>query len=63
MPDNFSVSIDLAAFNFRNDATEVNANNRWTHYGLFHRTMNFLTSIGFTVTKDPRPVRFCGGVA
>lgn len=54
MPDNFSVSIDLAAFNFRNDATEVNANNRWTHYELFHRTMNFLTSIGFTVTKDPR---------
>lgn len=54
MPDNFSVSIDLASFNFRNGATEVNAKNRWTHYGLFHRTMNFLTSIGFTVTKDPR---------
>lgn len=58
MPDNFSVSIDLASFNFINNDTEVTNKNRWDgslpHYGLFQRTMNFMTSIGFTVTKDPR---------
>lgn len=55
--DNFSISIEYASVNFRNEDAEVNFKNRWDgslpHYGLFFRTMNFLSSLGFTVTKDP----------
>ncbi len=56
--DSFSISTEYASFNFRNEDTEVNHQNRWDgslpHYGLFHKTMNFLSSLGFSVGKDPR---------
>ena len=55
--DNFSISTEFASVNFRNKDAEVNYKNRWNgsfpHYGLFNRIMNFLSSIGFAVGKDP----------
>ena len=56
--DTFTIFKDSASIAFHNNASEVNCRNRWDgslpHYGIFHRTMNYLESIGFAVSKDPR---------
>ena len=56
--DTFAISQGHASVHFHNDATEVNYLNRWDgtlpHYGLFHRTLNYLASIGFTIGQVER---------
>jgi hypothetical protein len=55
--DTFKISQECASINFYNNSTEITFKNRWDgtlpHYGLFHRLMNYLKTIGFEVGKDP----------
>lgn len=53
----YGISKSSFSFNFVNDTNEEhgwNDRDKWSHYSILHKLLNFMKTRGFSVGKDPR---------
>lgn len=57
----YSINKRLFSFSFVNDTDEIHGwddENKWSHYPILHRVLNFMKDRGFEVGRDPEVLKY-----